>query len=430
MAAPLNERIGVTALQDFVNSSKIDLSRIKLVIGATNVGEDKYDPGPIIRHPFDIIRNYCPNALVFDLYAGCPGFNVAVELIFVLSLAGVLKRGDFSLIVGAENIHRASVFTPDDTSNIIFGDDALVTALETRGSTAKLGDSDYLYSSIPFHHDEDFIGHIAEALVKLNGHRKIDGILIDNQLGRFECRIPATAARVQHKLVELMFPEATEKGVFKRFKEAMEFYDRQVQSFAFDIMTLDRNPNQIHHIARAYVESGRCDRIATVYLAPDNDIEIAIVHASGGSFQRPQHGIFDALSRTHGCFAGYIEGQAQDDGEIVGKLNGKGIFLHATRGAQAHLTELLSKNNLGMNDIELLIEHQANFATNIHTRGNCSIVCMQRLPYDLQRGVLKPDEIQGFAVNNNLEALKQAKLILNDSVGAGMTRSSFLQRKK
>jgi hypothetical protein len=68
--------------------------------------------------------------------------------------------------------------------------------------------------------------------------------------------------------------------------------------------------------------------------------------------------------------------------------------------------------------------------TNIHTRGNCSVVCMQRLPYDLQRGVLKPDEIQGFAVNSNLEALKQAKLILNDSVGAGMTRSSFLQRKK
>ena len=67
---------------------------------------------------------------------------------------------------------------------------------------------------------------------------------------------------------------------------------------------------------------------------------------------------------------------------------------------------------------------------NIHERGNCSIVCMQRLPYDLQRGALKPDEIQGFAINSNLEALKHAKLILSDSVGAGMTRSSFLQRKK
>ena len=72
IAAPLNERIGVTALQDFVNSTQLDLSRVKLVIGATNVGEDKYDPGPIIRYPYDIIKNYCPNALLFDLYAGCP----------------------------------------------------------------------------------------------------------------------------------------------------------------------------------------------------------------------------------------------------------------------------------------------------------------------------------------------------------------------
>jgi len=105
-----------------------------------------------------------------------------------------------------------------------------------------------------------------------------------------------------------------------------------------------------------------------------------------------------------------------------------------------------------------LIEHQANFAMipltleqlltdgatdvknevatfiankaviNIHTRGNCSVVCMQRLSYDLKRGALKPDSIQGVPINRNLDALRQAKIILNDSVGAGMTRSSFLQR--
>ena len=460
VAAPSDERIGVTALQDFVNSTEIDLSRIKLVIGATNVGEDKFDPGPTIRYPFDIIKEHCPNALVFDLYAGCPGFNAAVELIFVLSLAKILKPGDLSLVVGAENVHRASVFAPDDTSNIIFGDDAGVTVLETRGSTAKLGHSDSLHSSIPFHPDEDFVGHIAEAVARLNGHHKIDGLLIDNQLGRFECRIPATAARVQHKLVELMFPEAAEQGLFKRFKDSLKFYDTQVQSFAYDIMSINKDPEQIQHLARAYAETGRCRRVVTVYLAPDSNIEITIASADGGSFQRPQHGIIDALTRTHGCFASFIEAQIQDDGEIVGKMNGKGVFLHATRGAQAHLTQLLSKNNLGIDDIELLIEHQANFAmipltmeqvlnngqpnvkeqvanfiankmvTNIHTRGNCSIVCMQRLAYDLQRGALRPDEIQGFAINCNLEALKQAKLILNDSVGAGMTRSSFLQRKK
>ena len=108
--------------------------------------------------------------------------------------------------------------------------------------------------------------------------------------------------------------------------------------------------------------------------------------------------------------------------------------------------------------MDLLIEHQANFAiipltleqvfnggpgdlkqtvadfvankmaTNIHTRGNSSVVCMQRLPYDLQRGFLQPDTIQRFPINRNLEKLKHAKTILSDSVGAGMTRSAFLQR--
>jgi 3-oxoacyl-[acyl-carrier-protein] synthase III len=139
-------------------------------------------------------------------------------------------------------------------------------------------------------------------------------------------------------------------------------------------------------------------------------------------------------------------------------MDGKGVFLYATRGAKAHLNELLSPNRITLDQIDLLIEHQANFAmipltleqvlelpkeeikpavadlvankliTNVHERGNCSVVCMQRLPYDLERGALKQDKLQGFKINANLEPLKRAKLILNDSVGAGMTRSSFLQR--
>jgi hypothetical protein len=52
---------------------------------------------------------------------------------------------------------------------------------------------------------------------------------------------------------------------------------------------------------------------------------------------------------------------------------------------------------------------------------------MQRLPYDLKRGAFRPDEIQGFKISQNLDRLRQAKVILNDSVGAGMTRSSFIQ---
>jgi hypothetical protein len=65
--------------------------------------------------------------------------------------------------------------------------------------------------------------------------------------------------------------------------------------------------------------------------------------------------------------------------------------------------------------------------TNVHERGNCSVVCMQRRPYDLKRGAFRPNEIQGFKISQNLDRLRQAKVILNDSVGAGMTRSSFIQ---
>ena len=47
--------------------------------------------------------------------------------------------------------------------------------------------------------------------------------------------------------------------------------------------------------------------------------------------------------------------------------------------------------------------------TNVHERGNCSVVCMQRLPYDLARGALRPDEIQGYAVNRNVDRLRAGR---------------------
>jgi len=44
--APVDERIGVIAFQDLLDTSGIDPARIRVLIAATNVGEDKYDPGP------------------------------------------------------------------------------------------------------------------------------------------------------------------------------------------------------------------------------------------------------------------------------------------------------------------------------------------------------------------------------------------------
>ena len=169
--------------------------------------------------------------------------------------------------------------------------------------------------------------------------------------------------------------------------------------------------------------------------------------------------IVDTHTRTHGCFGDYIQ-VVPDNGDVFGEIDGKGVFLYATRGARKHLDTILSGNNLTMYDVDLLIEHQANFAmipmtlervlwdarpdvkeavtdyiankmiTNIHERGNCSVVCMLRLPYDLWRGSLKEDTIHGYPVNRNLENLKQAKTILFDSVGSGMTRSTLLQIRR
>ena len=454
--AGTDERIGVSALQDLLDTSDVDLGRIKLVIGATNVGDDKYDPGPLIRHPYHIIRKYCPDALVFDLYAGCPGFNVSVELDLMLSLGGFLNAGDISIIIGAENIHRARSFKPDDTANIIFGDDALATALETRVSVTPHGQYTRKRSDT-FRISHDFISEIAHKINEFCGNSSLDGIIIDNQLGNLIHRVPATAARVQHALVELRYPDQTSKGTFQRFKGAIDFYDQHVQSFAYDIMTYDANAAHVEKIARAYIESGKCKNVVSVYLAPDHSGTITLHQGRNFTFQRPKKGIIDAITRTHGCFAHYIQA-LPDNGDIFGDMDGKGVFLYATRGAKALLNELFSQNGIKIDDIDLLIEHQANFAmipltlaqildtdlpdikatvadliankmvTNVHVRGNCSVVCMQRLPYDLKRGALQADVVQDFKVNCNLEQLKNAKLILYDSVGSGMTRSSFLQR--
>ena len=71
--------------------------------------------------------------------------------------------------------------------------------------------------------------------------------------------------------------------------------------------------------------------------------------------------IVDTRKITHGCFGNYIEG-FREDGDVFGRMDGKGVFLYATRGAPAHLSALLAENGLTIADVDLLIEHQANFA--------------------------------------------------------------------
>ncbi len=456
IAAPPDVRIGPIALQNLLQENDIEPSRIKLLIGATNIGEDRNDPGPLAKQPFEMVQRACPQGMVFDLYAGCPGFNVSVELIFMLSLGGVLKTGDISVVVGAENIHRAGVLRSDDTSSIIFGDDALATALETEVSLKPVGAYTCSDQAQP-EYTNNFVGDIAKLIFDLNGPTGVDGIIVDNQLGMLLHRLPATAVRVQSALVEMLYPREAASGIFNNFKEAIKFYDQKINAFAFDIMSLDQGPQMVETIARAYIESGKYQTVASVYLDAHKGIKVRIHRGADFTFQKPQYGIIDTETRAHGCFASYIQA-VPSNGDTFGEINGKGVFLYAVRGAKKHLTDLLSRNGLTINDIELLFEHQANFAmipmilkqlladsepdldqavaeflankmvTNIHMRGNCSVVCMLRLPYALQHETLKEDAIQGYPINRNLKELKNAKIILYDSVGAGMIRSSFLQR--
>jgi len=458
VVAPDDVRIGAIALQDLIESKHFDPARIKIIIGATNVGEDKYDAGPLIKHPYETIKALSPDAVPFDLYAGCPGYNVAVELVFMLSMSGALKAGDISVIIGAENIHRAEAFKPLDTSNIIFGDDALAVALETTADMA-LSQNTISKKQSACNLGDDFITDLARGLLDLTGSEKVDGFIVDNQLGKLQYRVPATAARVQHRLVEIANPDETARGTFQNFKRALTFYDRKIDSFAFDIMSLSNDAGLVSQMADAYVSSGKCTTVASVFLSSDLKAEITLHQSQGIKFEQPRTGIVDTRTRTHGCFADYIQALPEGD-EVFGEMDGKGVFLYATRSAKRHLNKLLEPNALTINDVDLLIEHQANFAmipitleqvlasgqadlklevqnfiadkmiTNVHLRGNCSVVCMQRLPYDLSRSVLTEDRVNGFPVNRNVDNLKNAKIILNDSVGAGMTRSSFLQRKE
>jgi hypothetical protein len=285
---------------------------------------------------------------------------------------------------------------------------------------------------------EDPTHSIAKKLAELTAPNKIDGIIVDNQLGKLASRIPATAARVQHRLVEQLYPNEAARGTFKSFRNALKFYDQHVNCFAFDIMTLNPQPDPVAKIAAAYANSGKYRRMVSIYLASDHQVVLTLHEGKNRSYPKPKWGIIDCLTQTHGCFADYIEARPTNS-DIFGSMNGKGVFLLATRGAKRHLDELLSGNNLTLNDIDLLIEHQANFAmiplTLEQVLGSDkkdlkNAVCMQRLPYDLERSQLRADKIQGYPINQNLEKLRHAKTILYDSIGAGMTRSSFIQRKK
>ena len=49
VAAPEDVRIGAIALEELLARPAVDPARIRVLIAATNIGEDKFDPGPASR---------------------------------------------------------------------------------------------------------------------------------------------------------------------------------------------------------------------------------------------------------------------------------------------------------------------------------------------------------------------------------------------
>lgn len=96
-------------------------------------------------------------------------------------------------------------------------------------------------------------------------------------------------------------------------------------------MTLDKDPQRVEQIARAYVTSGKYKNVVSVYLTTDSGV-IALHQGSNFTFTRPQTGIVDTITRTHGCFADFIQAVAHKD-DVFDDMDGKGVFLYATRGA-------------------------------------------------------------------------------------------------
>ena len=76
IAAAPDEKIGVLAMQDLLETTDIDPTRIKLLIGATNVGDDKYEKGPFIKSPFE-----CPNS------ENSPGFILGLQCVWKILLS-------------------------------------------------------------------------------------------------------------------------------------------------------------------------------------------------------------------------------------------------------------------------------------------------------------------------------------------------------
>lgn len=278
VAAPEDVRIGAIALEELLAEPAVDPARIRVLIAATNIGEDKFDPGPASRALLRHLAPRRPDLLAFDLCAGCPGFNVAVEALFQLALAGDLAAGDLAVVVGAENVHRARAFKPLDTATLLFGDDAVATALAI-GPGAGRSRPGRVVDECTLEVTGDSIAGIARALLPWAREARLDGIRVDNRLGRIACPVPATAARIQHALLEQLFPREAAAGEFRNFRTAFEIYETYGAGFAFDIMAATAGPGVLRRLGCAYTASGRYRRVATVFLHPGEPVRLGLVEA-------------------------------------------------------------------------------------------------------------------------------------------------------
>jgi len=94
---------------------------------------------------------------------------------------------------------------------------------------------------------------------------------------------------------------------------SLAFYESKVKSFAFDIMTLPKGGGLLETIAQAYLKSGKCRVVASVYLSAKGLKWLCI---AAKAFPR-ENPLMESWTPTPEprCFADYIQAFL-DNGDI------------------------------------------------------------------------------------------------------------------
>lgn len=197
------------------------------------------------------------------------------------------------------------------------------------------------------------------------------------------------------------------------------------------------------HVADSLIASGKYNTILLVCsekmssILDWTDRATCILFGDGAGavvLQRStdKSGVIDSLIYSNGTYADilFTDGGVSMNG-LAGKIrmNGREVFRHAIEKISSSIEEILSKNNLTLNDIDHFIPHQANI--------RIIDAITERLQFDhnkVVKAVAKHANCSAASIPlalNDLKGLNNVKkgdVILFAAIGAGLTWGSALVR--